>query len=358
MKGVDYSTQHLATKPRPPMTQPIFADDAAILAAARNLPPSDAAAEDAARARDAQLTKPPGALGRLEDCVRHLAAWQRRAVPRLDEVSILIFAGNHGVTQLGVSAFPAAVTAQMVANFAAGGAAINQLAGLHGAALSVMPLDLDHPTGDFTRDAAMTGGECLQAINAGAAAVPDHADLVICGEMGIGNTTAAAAMAAALLGGRAADWVGPGTGVAGSALAAKINAVDAALQRHAASLNDPLQVLRCLGGREIAAMFGAMLEARRRSIPVLLDGFVAGAAAAVLAKLSADGLAHCLAGHVSAEPGHRKLAAALGLAPLLDLGMRLGEGSGAAVALGVLKAAVACHAGMATFAEAGVSGKT
>lgn len=357
MGGLDYSTQHPVTIQRPAMTKPTFADEAAIRAAIKALPHADGRAEEAARARDAQLTKPPGALGRLEACVRHLAGWQRRAVPQLDVVHILIFAGNHGVTRRGVSAFPAAVTAQMVANFAAGGAAINQLARLHGATLSVLPLALDHPTCDFTDEPAMSGPECIEAINAGAASVPQNGDLLICGEMGIGNTTAAAAIAAALMGGRAADWVGPGTGVAGSALAAKIDAVDAALRRHATSLRDPLLVLQCLGGREIAAMFGAMLQARRNSVPVLLDGFVAGAAAAVLAKLSPDGLAHCLAGHVSAEPGHRKLMGALGLAPLLDLGMRLGEGSGAAVAVGILKAAVACHAGMTTFAEAGVSEK-
>ncbi|MFC3677373.1 nicotinate-nucleotide--dimethylbenzimidazole phosphoribosyltransferase [Ferrovibrio xuzhouensis] len=334
-----------------------YADFDAIRAVAAALPSADAASAQAARAHDAQLTKPPGALGRLEDCVFHLAAWQKQAKPRLEDVHILIFAGNHGVTARGVSAFPAEVTAQMVANFRQGGAAINQLAKLHGATLSVAALDLDRPTQDFTIAPAMTDAECLAAFNVGAAAVPASADLLIAGEMGIGNTTSAAALAAALHGGNGQDWVGRGTGVAGAALAGKFAAVDAALACHGATLADPLQALRRVGGRELAAMAGAIIEARRRSIPVLLDGFVVAASAAVIARLATDGLQHCLAGHVSAEPGHRRLLAALDLVPLLDLGLRLGEGSGAAVALGILRAAVACQAGMATFAEASVSNK-
>jgi nicotinate-nucleotide--dimethylbenzimidazole phosphoribosyltransferase len=336
-----------------------FPNRAAIAAAAGSLPASDPASVAAAMSHDADLTKPTGALARLEDCIRHLAGWQQQAVPRLDTVAILIFAGNHGVTARGVSAYPAEVTVQMVANFERGGAAINQLAKLHGATLSVMPLDLATPTEDFTTAPAMDEVVFLDAINRGVAAVPASADLVILGEMGIGNTTAAAALAAALYGGDAASWVGPGTGVAGSALAAKIGAVDTALSLHGYAMReDPLEALRRVGGRELAALFGAVLAARRNRIPVLLDGFVVGAAAAVLAKLADDGLSHCLAGHVSAEPGHRRLLEALKLQPLLDLGMRLGEGSGAAVALGVLKAAVACHAGMATFSSAGVSNKS
>lgn len=336
------------------MTQP-FQDFAAIRAAAQSLLQPDAGAMAAARTRDAQLTKPPGALARLEDCVFHLAGWQRRSIPQLDAIHIAIFAGNHGVAARGVSAFPADVTAQMVANFERGGAAINQLAKLHGASLSVAALDLAHPTADFSIAAAMTEAECLAAINAGAAAVSASCDLLVPGEMGIGNTTAAAALAAALYGGNAASWVGPGTGVNGDALANKIRVVDAALGFHAAALADPLEALRRVGGRELAALFGAVLMARQKSVPVLLDGFVVGAAAGVLARLNPAGLDHCLAGHVSAEPGHRRLLGELGKPALLDLGMRLGEGAGAAVAIGLLKAAVACHAGMATFAEASVS---
>jgi nicotinate-nucleotide--dimethylbenzimidazole phosphoribosyltransferase len=337
----------------------IFQDRTAILTAVQNLPGIDLAAVAAAQARDAQLTKPTGALARLEDCVQHLAGWQHRPVPQLDAVAILIFAGNHGVAARGVSAYPAEVTTQMVANFERGGAAINQLAKLHGASLSVVALDLATPTADFTVAPAMDEPALLAAINDGAAAVPAEADLVILGEMGIGNTTSAAALAAALHGDDAVSWVGPGTGVVGSALAAKIAAVDAALALHgSACRNDPLEALRRVGGRELAALFGAVLVARQRRIPVLLDGFVVGAAASVLARLSPGGLDHCLAGHVSAEPGHRRLLQHLAKQPLLDLGMRLGEGSGAAVALGLLKAAACCHAGMATFAEASVSNRS
>lgn len=336
------------------MTQ-LFWDFAAIRAAALTLPAPDADMMTAARERDLQLTKPTGALARLEDCVFHLAGWQRRAIPQLDDIRIAIFAGNHGVAARGVSAYPADVTVQMVANFERGGAAINQLARLHGATLSVAALELDRPTEDFSVAAAMTEAECLAAINAGAGAVPSSCDLLVPGEMGIGNTTAAAALAAALYGGNAASWVGPGTGVNGDALANKIGVVDAALDFHAASFDDPLEALRRVGGRELAALFGAVLMARIKSVPVLLDGFVVGAAAGVLARLNPAGLEHCLAGHVSAEPGHRRLLAELGKPALLDLGMRLGEGAGAAVAIGLLKAAVACHAGMATFAEASVS---
>ncbi|HEX6959699.1 MAG TPA: nicotinate-nucleotide--dimethylbenzimidazole phosphoribosyltransferase [Ferrovibrio sp.] len=334
-----------------------FQSYAEIHARVKALPAADRLAEAAARARDAELTKPAGSLARLEQCVFHLAGWQGRPKPRLDKVHILIFAGNHGIAARGVSAFPAEVTAQMVANFERGGAAINQLAKLHGAALSVTALDLDRPTRDFTLTAAMTEEECLAAINAGAAAVPERSDLVIVGEMGIGNTTVAAAIAAALFGGGVAEWVGAGTGVAGAALTSKLSAVEVGIARHAGALDDPLAILQALGGRELAAIFGAVLAARLRSISVLLDGFVTAAAAAVLARLAPGGLDHCLTGHVSAERGHRRLLDRLGQQPLLDLGMRLGEGSGAAVALGLLKAAVACHDGMSTFAEASVSNR-
>lgn len=330
---------------------------AAIRSAATALGQADSASVAAARARDAELTKPSGALGRLEEAVWHLVAWQRRPLPQLQAIHIVIFAGNHGVTAQGVSAFPAEVTGQMVANFRQGGAAINQLARLHDAQLSVIELELERPTRDFTSAPAMTAEECIAAVNAGAAAVPSSSDLLLLGEMGIGNTTSAAALAAALFGGMGRDWVGRGTGVDGAALNNKIAVVDRALNLHEADIADPLQALCCLGGRELAAIFGALLEARRRSMPVLLDGFVVSAAAGVLARMDEQGLAHCLAGHVSAEPGHRRLLEKLGLDPLLDLGMRLGEASGAAVALGILRAAVACHNGMSTFAEAAVSGR-
>jgi nicotinate-nucleotide--dimethylbenzimidazole phosphoribosyltransferase len=256
-----------------------------------------------------------------------------------------------------VSAYPAEVTAQMVANFSAGGAAINQLARTVGANLHVIPLALEQPTADFTQALAMNEDAFLAAVGTGYEAVSSDADLVCLGEMGIGNTTSAAAIAAALFGGGGTRWAGRGTGVDEEGLARKRSAIDTGLARHAALLRDPLSSAAAFGGRELAAILGAALAARQRRIPVLLDGFVCVAAVAPLAKLRADALDHALAAHVSAEAAHRMLLGELRLAPLLDLGMRLGEGSGAAVAVSVLRAALACHACMATFAEAGVANK-
>lgn len=323
--------------------------------ACERLPGPDPQAAAAVRARQATLTKPAGSLGRLEDLAAWLAEWQRRPMPRLERVSILVFAGNHGIAARGVSSYPSEVTAQMVGNFAAGGAAINQLATVAGASLRVVPFDLNRPTADFTEAPAMDAEGFLSAVRAGHDAVEPGTDLLCLGEMGIGNTTAAAAMAAALQGGDAARWVGRGTGVDDAGLLRKQRAIKAALAHHRASLGDPLQVARCLGGFELAALLGATLAARHAGIPVLLDGFVCTAAVAPLAQLRAGGLDHTQLAHVSAEAGHRALARALGLAPLLDLGLRLGEGSGAALAVPLLRAAVACHSGMASFGEAGVS---
>jgi nicotinate-nucleotide--dimethylbenzimidazole phosphoribosyltransferase len=314
------------------------------------------AAAEVAR-REAMLTKPPGSLGRLEEAVAWLSLWQGKSPPKLAKVEILVFAGNHGVTAQGVSAYPADVTAQMVANFAHGGAAINQLAQAANAELRVIALDLDRPTEDFTLAPAMTEAEFMEAVSSGYEALSPDADLVVLGEMGIGNTTAAAAVCAALFGGGGTRFAGHGTGLDDKGLRRKREVIDRALARHAAILGDPLRVAAALGGRELAAILGAALAARHQRIPVLLDGFVSTAAVAPLMKLRADALDHALAGHRSAESGHRLLLEELRLEPLLDLGMRLGEGSGAAVAALVLRAALACHTGMATFAEAQVSGK-
>jgi nicotinate-nucleotide--dimethylbenzimidazole phosphoribosyltransferase len=318
------------------------------------LPPDDAAAA-AVRKRQDALTKPAGSLGRLEEACAWLASWQRRGRPLLERIEILIFAGNHGVTARGVSPFPASVTAQMVGNFANGGAAINQIAGVAGASLLVVPLHLDTPTADFTQAPAMEMDAFLRAVSAGFAAVRPGTDLLCLGEMGIGNTTSAAAVAAALFGGSGADWAGRGTGIDDAGLGRKIETIDLGLARHAT--NDPLDIARCLGGFELAALLGATIAARHHGVPVLLDGFVATAAVTPLAVLAKTGLDHAMIAHVSAEAGHRNLAAALGQKPLLDLGMRLGEASGAGVAALLLKAALACHTGMATFAEAAVSGR-
>jgi nicotinate-nucleotide--dimethylbenzimidazole phosphoribosyltransferase len=326
-------------------------------AACLDLPPPDGDAAARAAERHNQLTKPPGSLGRLEEIVVWLARWQGRSMPRLDCVEILVFAGNHGVTKHGVSAYPAEVTAQMVANFSAGGAAINQIARTVGATLHVVPLALEQATADFTQAPAMTKDAFLAAVRTGYQTVSPEADLVCLGEMGIGNTTAAAAIAAALFGGGGSRWAGRGSGVGGAGLARKRAAIDLGLVRHAALLHDPLGSAAALGGRELAAILGAALATRHRRIPILLDGFVCAAAVAPLAKLRADALEHALAAHVSAEAAHRMLLTELGLDPLLDLTMRLGEASGAGLAVPLLHAALACYAGMATFAEAGVANK-
>lgn len=308
---------------------------------------------EAATARNGQLTKPPGALGRLEDLAIWYAGWRGDAQPEIKAPQVIVFAGNHGVCAQGVSAFPPEVTVQMVANFEHGGAAINQLSKAFGAKMDVHALSLDAPTADFTTAPAMTEEEFVAALQIGWEAVDTASDLLVTGEMGIGNTTSAAAVAAAVLGGDAVQWTGRGTGVDDAGLARKTEAVGKGLALHATS--DPLEALRCLGGRELAAMAGAIAAARHHRIPVILDGFICCAAAASLAKAVDGALDHAVAGHLSAEGAHQRLLDGIGKAPLLNLGLRLGEGSGAALAIGVLKGAIACHSGMATFAEAGVS---
>ena len=318
------------------------------------LPAADDAARAAAAERQATLTKPPGALGRLEDLALFMASWQQRARPEIGHAQALVFAGNHGICAQGVNPFPQEVTAQMVANFEHGGAAINQLCRVSGAELSVVACDLDCPTGDITETAAMTEAETLAELRRGAAAVSPEADILLLGEMGIGNSTIAATLACAAFGGAPADWIGRGTGSDDAGLARKRDAVARACALHADARG--LGLLSALGGREQAALCGALIEARERCIPVLLDGFICTAAMAPLFAADPRFLDHCLVGHVSREPGHARLLAAMGLEPILALDMALGEGSGAAVALGVLRAALACHNGMATFAEAGVAG--
>ena len=332
-----------------------FAD---LHALCNDLPAGNAKAAAAVLRRDAQLTKPPGSLGRLEDVVAWLAHWQGKNPPSLDRVEILIFAGNHGVSAQGVSAFPAEVTAQMVANFAAGGAAINQLARAAGANLRVIPLALEQPTADFTQAPAMQEDEFLSAVATGFDAVNAETDLLCFGEMGIGNTTAASALAAGLFGGGGLFWAGRGSGLDDEGLLRKRQIVDTAIARHADVLDDPLRAAAALGGRELAAILGAALAARLQKIPVLLDGFVCTAAVAPLSKLRADALNHAWAGHLSAEMAHRALLDELALNPLLDLKLRLGEASGATLAVLLVRAALACHTGMATFGEAGVAGKS
>lgn len=338
------------------MSEPIVTLDE-IRKILRELPGPDLEAASAVATREAQLTKPQGALGRLEEISAWLAAWQGRARPRVDHPRVAVFAGNHGVAALGVSAFPSAVTAQMVQNFINGGAAINQLCKAFDADLRVYEMALETPTHDFTQVPAMDEEEAGRSLAYGMMSVETGIDVLCLGEMGIANTTSASALACALFGGTAEYWAGPGTGVVGDALKRKTEVIAAGVAKHR-DAGDPLEILRCLGGFELAAITGAVIAARRARTPVVLDGFACTVAAAVLHRIDPHLLDHCLVSHVSGEPGHRKLLAEIGKSALFDFGMRLGEASGAALALGVLKAAVACHAGMATFAEAGVSGKT
>ena len=323
----------------------------AILAAQKGI---DTTAQTAAADHNVQLTKPPGALGRLEDLALWYRGWRGGERAEIGAPQVIVFAGNHGVAARGVSAFPAEVTAQMVLNFQHGGAAINQIARANGATLDVVALDLDRPTDDFTVRPAMSEADLVLALQAGWNAVDRSADLLVVGEMGIANTTSAAALACALLGGDAADWTGRGTGVDDAGLGVKTQVVAEGVARHAGQ-GDGLDMLGRLGGRELAGMAGAIARARDLRMPVILDGFICSAAALCLAKTQDGALDHTVAGHQSAESAHVELLRALGKEPLLQLGLRLGEGSGGALAIGILKSALACHAGMATFAQAGVS---
>lgn len=311
-----------------------------------------------ATTRNRELTKPLGSLGKLEDLAIWYAGWQGSRKRDIDSILIAIFAGNHGVARSGVSAFPIEVTHQMVSNFQQGGAAINQLASLLPSTLKVVPIDLDKPTRDFTEEEAMSREEFSKAFYLGFEAIDERYDLVIPGEMGIGNTTSAAAIATALFGGNAKAWAGKGTGIDDRQLGLKIEVINRGLKRHGERLDNPLEVLRCLGGRELVALAGAIFSARLKSIPVILDGYICTSVAAVLFKIDQELLTHVIAGHQSAEKAHAQLLKEMNLRPLLDLDMRLGEASGAGVAAHILRAAVRCHGRMATFSEAMVANKS
>ncbi len=326
-----------------------------IRALVRNLPGPDLDSGTAALQRERQLTKPAGSLGRLEEIAQWMATWQGQHPAEVRRPRVAVFAGNHGVAARGVSAYPADVTAQMVANFQNGGAAVNQLCEVADADLRVYELDLDNPTADFTQGPAMGEEECCRAMAYGMMAVEQGVQLLALGEMGIGNSTAAAAICCALFGGEAKDWVGRGTGVDDDGLARKAAAIEAGLKANPQAKDDAFEALRCFGGYELAAIAGAILAARMARVPVLLDGYACTAAAAVLFRADRRALDHCMVAHRSVEPGHSRLLEAIGKDPLLDLGMRLGEGSGATLAINIVRSACACHAGMATFAEAGVS---
>lgn len=323
----------------------------------------------AATARQSQLTKPPGALGQLESLAIRLAGLQYTDTPTLQRIRICVFAGDHGVAAQGVSAFPQAVTTEMVKNFSHGGAAISVLAAHHQAQLDVINLgtlgdtsqlsavrsfNIAPSTQDFTKTAAMTTEQLVQAMKAGKDSVTEG-DIYIGGEMGIGNTTSATALACALLSEPAKALAGPGTGLNPAGIVHKVDIIRQGLTRHQAAFDDPLETLRCLGGFEIAALAAAYLQCGQLGIPVLVDGFISTVSALIATRLQPALAAWLFYSHQSAEPGHRRVLEALNADPLLNLGMRLGEGSGAAVALPLLQQACALHNGMATFHEAAVS---
>ena len=338
----------------------------------RKCPDVSAVHREAALARQAQLTKPAGALGRLEQLAVELAGLQATERPRAAHVPIIIFAGDHGIVAQGVSAYPQGVTIAMMANFASGGAAISVLARELGSSLEVVDAGTlaqeaiagvvtDKPrqgTRDFSVEAALTPTELAFAFEAGQRAVAREAagrpDLLIFGEMGIGNTTTSAAIAASLLGISAEEIAGSGTGVDAAGHAHKARVIDAAIARHGVAGASPEQIQCAVGGLEIAAICGAIIAAAQARIPVLIDGFIVSVAALAAVRLNPSCQPFLLPSHQSAEQGHRLVLRALNVQPLISLDLRLGEGSGAAIALPLVRLACSLHNGMATFAQANV----
>lgn len=315
---------------------------------------ADEQAATAVAERAGKVLRPVGALRRLDELAAWLAGWQRTDEPRVDRPVVIIFGGDHGVTSDGVSAYPSSVTAAMMDAIRAGSATASVMARELGASLQVVDVGVGTPTGNIRYESAMTEREFQRSVESGRAAVSalDAADLLVLGEIGIGNTTAAAAVAMALLGGESRDWVGPGSGLDSEGLGHKRRVVEEAVGR--ISWSHPLQVLREVGGWELAALAGAVIEARRRSLPVLLDGFVVASAVVPLEIAHPGYLDHCWPAHVSAEPGHRRLVHELGKPPILDLGMRLGEGTGALTAVPIVSLAARSVVDVATFEEWGL----
>lgn len=312
----------------------------------KELPGRDEGAAMTVRGQFRRMRKPAGSLGRLEEIGEWLAGWTGRP-PAVTRPLVAIFAGNHGIAQRNISPRQPDATAEMVEMCAAGGAAINQICIAYDLGLKVFDLALHLPTADITQAAALDERGCAATMAFGMEAIAGGTDLIAIGDLGVGNSTVAAAMLAALFGGSGADWVGPGAGAGPEMIARKAAAVDAALAFHGKNLKDPFEVLRRVGGREFAAIAGAILAARMQKVAVLLDGFAATAAAAVLHAANPAALDHCLAAHVSTEPGHAKAIDRLGLKPVLDLKLAHGEGTGAALAAGIVKAAALVHSGMA-----------
>nr|WP_319389521.1 nicotinate-nucleotide--dimethylbenzimidazole phosphoribosyltransferase [uncultured Cohaesibacter sp.] len=325
-----------------------------ILALLEKMPAADEELRAKVRARDAQLTKPAGSLGKLEELAEWVAVWQHNEKPQILRPLVAVFACQHGIAKHGVSAFPSELNQIMVDNFSQGGAAINQLCTAFDLGLKVFDLAIEHPTGDITVEPAMSEKDCVATMAYGMEAIAGGTDLLCLGEMGIGNTTISAALFCALFGGTAEDWCGRGSGVDDKGVQLKIDLVNKALDTHKDYLDKPLEVLARLGGREFAAMCGAVLAARINNVPVIVDGFNTTAAVAVLHKLDPRTLDHCIFSHCSAEGAHRRALDAMGKTAIVDLGFRLGEGTGAAVVAGLAKAACQMHNGMATFADVGL----
>lgn len=315
------------------------------------MPARDERAASAAAERQRRLTLTPGAMGRLGEIAVHMAAWQAKPIPTADRPLVCVFAANHGVAARGVTLDAPDATRQALQGFSAGTGAVNQICAAGGLGFKAFDLALDLPTGDITFEPAMDEKACVATMAFGMEALAGGIDLLCLGDVGIGGTTIAAAIFTGLYGGPAKHWIGEVGDADDGSLARRTAAVDLAVNTHRAHLGDPLEVLRCLGGREIAAIAGAILAARLQRIPVVLDGVVTAAAAAILHALDPAAIAHCLAGQVEAEGRHAEVLARLGLKPILDLGLNLGEGAGAALAAGVVKAAVACHKGMAEHDE-------
>lgn len=313
----------------------------------RNLPEGDSRAGAAAREVFAHADAARGSLGRLQEIGVWLATWSGRFPPAIRRAEVAIFAGNHGVAVHGVSPRPVEATASAVELCAAGGAAINQVCLANDLGLKVFDLALHLPTGDIATDAALDERGCAATMAFGMEAVTGGADLICIGDLGVGNSTVAAALCAAIYGGRGSDWIGPGSGADAGMQARKARAVDTSLDFHGDALADPLEALRRVGGREFAAIAGAIVAARAQRIPVLLDGYAAIATASALKAANILALDHCLAASASPEPGHARALQRLGLKPLLSLGIHGGDGVGAALAAGIVKAAAQTLAGLA-----------
>ncbi len=336
----------------------MFDDPDKFLSSLFHLPAASSQFQDLAIERQSKLTKPCGALGRLEEISVWLSSWQQQERLCVERVEGFLFAGNHGIMEENISSYPSEVTAQMVKNFNQGGAGINAITDQFNHDLKVFPIELDNPTKNFLHEPAMSVEETMAAINIGANAVKEsQADLLYFGEMGIGNTTCAAALCAMVFGGAGHEWAGPGTGLSLLRVQEKACIIDRAIALHKETCRTSIDVMAAFGGRELAAIMGAVVAARLRRIPVLLDGFVATAAVVPLILHETDTLDHCLAAHCSAEPGHQRLLDHLWMTPILNLGMRLGEGTGAALATEIVKASAATYNNMATFEEAQVTNK-